>query len=127
MVLDIILTNSHKAFTHSFFSQLLDKKLDRSTIYRTLDKLTDFKVLNKMVDSNGQHIYSMKRVTACDHHIHPHLKCKSCNEIECLPSYPVEYLNELTSLGVNEFNIIFNGICSKCSNQASLSSEEIAS
>ena len=113
-LLELMLATPSKAFTYSEFYKGVNKKVDRSTIYRTLNKFIEVQVIHKMLDAEGQLIYSLKEARTCNHHAHPHLKCNSCGSVECLPNYPTEYVKQLTTSGVNEMNVVLSGVCHKC-------------
>ena len=113
-VLAILLPNPSKAFTCQDFISNLGHKMDRSTIYRTLETLMEKDVIHKMTGPNGNNLYSFHAGKECNHQTHPHLKCTECGTIECLPQFPPEYVNELTSSGFHEINVMLNGICKTC-------------
>ena len=117
LILGVLMSNPSKAFSIQQFLKVLGKEMDRSTIYRTLDKLLLQNVINKMTSPDGETIYSLQGAKTCDHHTHPHLKCSVCGAVECLPSYPHGYLNELAASGVSEVNVVLNGICKSCSGE----------
>ena len=117
LILGVLMPNPSKAFSMQQFLKVLGKEMDRSTIYRTLDKLLLQNVINKMTSPNGETIYSLHGAKTCDHLTHPHLKCSVCGSVECLPSYPNGYLNELAASGVSEVNVVLNGIYKSCSGE----------
>ena len=114
-ILEVLLPNPSKAFSSHDFLSTLGNKMNRSTIYRTLETLIEKKVIYKLKGPNGNSIYSIQAGKKCNHQTHPHLKCVKCGIVECLPSLPEQYVNELTFLGVGEMNIMLNGVCRKCS------------
>ena len=114
-VLEIFLANPKKAFSTQEILRLSKKKMNRSTLYRTLETLLKQYLIKKMKGPNGEIIYSIQGKKECNSTTHPHLKCSLCGTIECLPSYPSYYVNELTSFGVHEMNVMLSGICKSCS------------
>lgn len=99
-------------------SELLDNlkgKMNRSTVYRTLDKLIEKRLIVKLIDSSGETIYILNRNTRLENSSQPHLKCRQCGVLLSLPSFPVDYMNILTNYGVNNLNLVLDGFCSDCS------------
>lgn len=117
-ILAIFLPHPSKAFSKQHLMQVLEKKMNRSTIYRTIEILTKQQVINKMTYPNGEIIYSLHGAKKCNHRTHPHLKCTSCGAVKCLPNYPIPYINELTASGVQEMNIVLSGVCKSCTNSS---------
>lgn len=114
-ILSIFLADPSKAFSSSELLQALTSEMNSSTVYRSLNTLIDKKLLYKMVDMNGDTIYTLNLEKKCVHSPHPHLKCSQCGTLECLPALPVDYVNLLYKSGVDQLNIVLGGICSNCS------------
>jgi len=64
----------------------LDKKINKTTIYRILDKLEDDGVLHSFVGINGVKWYAKCSNCTKSMHtdIHPHFQCLSCGKVDCL-------------------------------------------
>tara|TARA_B100001059_G_scaffold34297_1_gene27565 strand:- start:639 stop:1019 length:381 start_codon:yes stop_codon:yes gene_type:complete len=64
----------------------LDKKLNKSTIYRVLDKLEDDGILHSFPGINGVKWYAKCNncSTSMRTDIHPHFQCLSCGKVDCL-------------------------------------------
>ena len=118
-LLCVLLNNTPKAYC---FFELLDNlkpKMNRSTIYRSLDILNEKGLITKMIDSNGHPIYALNIEERCNDIAHSHVKCYQCGILTCLPAYPSEYVNELYKAGVRNLNTVLRGICSSCSTKQS--------
>lgn len=64
----------------------LDKKLNKTTVYRVLDKLEDDGVLHSFLDKNGIKWYA--KCNGCSHtkhfDVHPHFQCLNCGKVDCM-------------------------------------------
>ena len=61
-------------------------QINKTTIYRILDKLEDDRVLHSFLDKNGIKCYAKSNYCTCDNHLddHPHFQCISCGRVDCL-------------------------------------------
>lgn len=114
-VLSILLTDPSKAFSSSELLQALTCEMNSSTVYRSLKILIDKALLFKMIDMNGDTIYTLNLEKKYENSPHPHLKCTQCGALECLPALPVDYVKLLYESGVEKLNIVLGGVCSNCS------------
>lgn len=114
LILIVLLQNTSKAYSFSDLLEPLTGKMNRSTIYRSLDTLLENNLVIKMIDINGDIIYTLNFEKKCEHQHHPHLKCDNCGILECLPAFPSNYANLLQQSGVDKLNIVLGGICSNC-------------
>ncbi len=64
----------------------LDSKLNKTTVYRVLDKLEDDGVLHSFLDKNGIKWYAKCNACTCSKHFdaHPHFQCLSCGKVDCV-------------------------------------------
>ena len=109
-----ILMDSSKAFTLSGIEKQLTIPIDRVTIYRTLHSYEMMGLVTKMVDHKGTCIYMYNHEAHSNSHVHPHLRCKVCEKVVCLPCLPSEYTNKLVKHEIEEMYFLMEGICSKC-------------
>lgn len=114
LVLNALLQNTSKAYSFSELLKPLTGKMNRSTIYRSLDTLLENDLITKMIDINGDIIYTLNFEEKCEHKLHPHLKCDQCGVLECLPAFPQNYASLLQQSGVDKLNIVLGGTCSNC-------------
>lgn len=113
-ILSILLRDKSKAYSTLDFVKQLEYDMDRSTVYRTLDKLIHKGIITKLIESNGDEIYTLNQGKKCDLPLHPHLRCHQCGSVECLPAFPANYVSSLEKFGVKNMNIVLGGMCSKC-------------
>ena len=92
----------------------LNSKLNKTTIYRILEKLEDDGVVHSFLGKNGIKWYAKCRNCSKSNHsdVHPHFECIDCGKIDCLteeikiPSIP--------NREVRSSQILFQGICESC-------------
>lgn len=64
----------------------VDSKLNKTTVYRVLDKLEDDGVLHSFLDKSGIKWYAKCNSCTANSHFdaHPHFQCVSCGKVDCL-------------------------------------------
>ena len=113
-IISILLDDVSKAYSLSVILKEVQHEMNRSTVYRTLDKLVDSKLILKFIDTCGDNIFTINHHKKCENKIHPHLRCDCCGMLKCLPPFPQEYINELRKNGVFNVNMVLNGLCNNC-------------
>ncbi|MCV6630716.1 MAG: transcriptional repressor [Flavobacteriaceae bacterium] len=97
--------------------ELVDRlmlSVNKSTIYRALDKLEKEGILHSFLDQNGIKWYAKCHGCSASKHtdVHPHFQCKNCGEVECLPiNYSLPGLNNYK---VESTSILLTGLCAQC-------------
>jgi len=89
--------------------------MNKTTVYRILNKLEDDGLLHSFLGKNGHKWYAK-----CDncsptihHDIHPHFQCKKCGEIRCLSvSFNIPSVD---GYKVDSVNLLMVGECYNCS------------
>ncbi|OEK04009.1 Fur family transcriptional regulator [Roseivirga misakiensis] len=107
------LANKERAFSISEIESSLTE-VDRVTIYRTLNSFVELGIVSKVLNSKGVTYYFYKGVDHTDKCQHPHLHCKSCDKVICLPEYPESYLNALNSYNAEYIPVLMEGKCERC-------------
>jgi len=103
------------AITHSDLEQKYRGEIDRVSLYRMLNSFTVKGILCKLIGSNGAVSYVFDKHFDHDKiHVHPHYKCKNCNDVIELPELPDSYMKLLERLKIDEINILAEGICADC-------------
>jgi Fur family ferric uptake transcriptional regulator len=92
----------------------LHSEINKSTIYRVLEKLEDDGVLHSFIGSHGIKWYAKcQGCTKREHHdLHPHFQCIVCGKTECL-SVEVS-IPELQNREVVVSQILIQGKCEEC-------------
>ncbi|WP_298535664.1 Fur family transcriptional regulator [uncultured Algibacter sp.] len=95
--------------------KLLESEMNKTTVYRIVDKLMDDGVLHSFIGKGGLKWYAMCDSCSCDGHndVHPHFQCKTCGEVECLP---VKFtLPSAKGYKIESASLLMVGECSSCS------------
>ncbi len=92
----------------------LDSKLNKTTVYRVLDKLEDDGVLHSFLDKNGIKWYAKCNSCTNGKHfdIHPHFQCLSCGKVDCV-AIDVSIPN-IPNREVMMSHILIQGKCEDC-------------
>lgn len=113
-----------KSFTAGELSEYLKKNdvlVNKTTIYRNLDKMTEKGLLikHKSVVSDGYIYQTVEDENHCEEHIH--FQCCKCGSVVHLDDKRTsEYLKSISSelgLEIDLHLSSLNGICQKCRNQ----------
>mgnify|MGYP000253120837 CR=1 FL=1 len=108
--------NSADAVSAIELIKRLDSKLNKTTVYRVLDKLEDDGVLHSFLGKNGIKWYAKCNTCTNLKHfdVHPHFQCLRCGKVECL-EIKVDLPN-IPNRQVNVFQVLIQGHCESCSN-----------
>lgn len=95
--------------------EVLKNNMNRTTVYRILDRLENQGVLHSFNSKDGLKWYA--KCDGCTTHahsdMHPHFQCTDCDKIECIEvkiDIPI-----LTSRKINTTEILLLGQCEACS------------
>src|SRR5690606_6220755 len=113
-----ILAKAPKALSQDAIAQKIDLEINRTTIYRILNRLCEDGIAHKVVGEDGKQYFAIRgncRGNALPRH-HFHFRCTNCQTLECMEekvhfSLPEGYRLE----GVNS---LLTGTCRKCSQAA---------
>lgn len=92
----------------------LQNKINKTTIYRVLEKLEDDGVLHSFLDNSGLKWYAKCRGCSkvVHHDVHPHFQCKSCGTIQCLETQI--HIPEIPHYSISHSQILLQGVCKLC-------------
>lgn len=94
-----------KPFTAKQMYSWLDKKIDLSTVYRTLGLFNRVGILfEENIQGQRYFYFSSKH--------HHHIKCKSCGKTECVPC--IIDFDRITNFKDIEHELTLTGICEDC-------------
>ncbi len=96
--------------------KLLSSEINKTTIYRVLDKLEDDGVLHSFTGVNGIKWYAKCNGCSYTEHkdVHPHFECLSCGKVDCLDvdvSIP-----KIPNREVSVSTVLIRGKCEECIN-----------
>ena len=92
----------------------LNSKINKTTIYRVLEKLEDDGTLHSFLDSDGIKWYAKcSNCTKSEHSdIHPHFQCTDCGKIDCL--HIEVKIPEIPNRKLTASQILIQGKCEAC-------------
>jgi Fur family ferric uptake transcriptional regulator len=113
--IQVLITTSNVALSHSEIQKLLEGLCDRVTIYRVLERLLEEGTIHKIVNVDGVVKYAGCHSCSVKHsHNHIHFSCQKCKSVTCLedvePSYKLP-----KNYKVSEMNFTLSGLCPQCS------------
>lgn len=87
--------------------------MNRSTVYRILERLESEGILHSIIGNDGLKWYAkFADKNHSNSKDHPHFQCTTCGRVECID---VEIkLPSLVSHKVQSANLLLSGKCSKC-------------
>ncbi|MCH2200068.1 MAG: transcriptional repressor [Flavobacteriales bacterium] len=117
--LDLLMSqfaDSHDAISAVALIESLKKDVNKTTVYRLLDRLEDDGVLHSFMSSDGIKWYAKCKGCSSSGHadVHPHFQCTDCGKVDCLdlevtiPSIP--------GRKINSSQILIQGTCDNCLN-----------
>jgi len=92
----------------------LDSQMNKTTIYRVLDKLEDDGFLHSFLGKNGHKWYAKCNGCSATVHndIHPHFQCVSCGKVDCL-TIDI-HIPEIPNYKVEVSQVLLQGKCEAC-------------
>ena len=94
----------------------LQQKMNKTTIYRILDRLENDGIVHSFLGKDG-----IKWYAKCDgcsstthHDIHPHFQCQDCGKVDCMPMN--FNIPTLPNRKINFTQLLFVGQCENCLN-----------
>jgi len=92
----------------------LSVNMNKTTVYRILDRLEDDGVLHSFLGKNGHKWYA--KCTSCSgsghHDAHPHFQCSSCGRVDCLPTDIV--IPKIPNRQIDISQVLLQGKCENC-------------
>lgn len=95
----------------------LDEKMNKTTVYRILDRLEDSGELHTFMGKDGLKWYAKCHDCSSSHHadLHPHFQCRDCGKSECLD---IEIaLPKVSHHRIDTAELLLVGSCQDCLNQ----------
>ncbi len=107
--------DSKEALSAKMLLNRLDVGVNKTTVYRLLDKLEDDGTVHSFVGEDSTKFYA--RCHTCsgeDHrHSHPHFQCVLCDKVHCLDDEVK--IQAPAHLKVTESHVLLKGHCGRCS------------
>ncbi|MEO1011578.1 MAG: transcriptional repressor [Bacteroidota bacterium] len=94
----------------------LHRQMNKSTVYRILERLEDDGILHSFTGQDGLTWYALSDNNICKHphhlNTHPHFQCRDCGKTECLPiSIPIP---EIAEHSIDSVSLLLVGRCADC-------------
>lgn len=109
-----VLTDTGKAMSQDAIEKQIDIDINRTTIYRVLNRFCQDGILHKVVAEDGKQ-YFARCVESHEKDLtkpHFHFRCVVCETIECLPE-EVEFSISEGYL-IENINCVLSGRCKDC-------------
>ena len=92
----------------------LNLKMNKTTIYRILEKLEDDGVLHSFLGKNGHKWYA--KCNGCSHtkhhDTHPHFQCSDCGKVDCLSTDV--FIPKIPNRKIDTSQLLLQGKCEDC-------------
>ena len=95
---------------------IFKQEMNKTTVYRILNRLEESNILHSFVDKDGLKRYakgSQKEKTINDAQSHSHFICDDCGISSCLPVQI--QIPSITNYKINSSEHLFSGQCGDCS------------
>lgn len=94
----------------------LHHQMNKSTVYRILQRLEDDGILHSFTGQDGRTWYALDNKSSCSHSqqldTHPHFQCRDCGKTECLSiSIPIP---EVAEHSIESVSLLLVGRCAEC-------------
>jgi Fur family transcriptional regulator, ferric uptake regulator len=110
-----VFNDSQQALSAVDLLELLQENMNKSTVYRTLDRLEDEGILHSFLGGDGLKWYAKCKETCPGHEhkdVHPHFQCETCGKTECI-QMQIE-LPEIPHHKVSSTHFLVFGTCEEC-------------
>jgi len=109
-----VFTNNSNAFSVVDLINRFQKEMNKTTIYRILDKLEQDGMVHSFLGVDGLKWYAKCQDCSSHHHIdaHPHFQCQSCGQLECLSTDIT--IPSIPNRQIDFAQILLVGQCEKC-------------
>ena len=112
-VLRVLSSYSSPAKAEDVFKTLMEKGIDLSTVYRTLNSFVDAELAKREVGVHKENLYSL--ISEEDHHVLVCLKCGKKIPLEGCPYHDAnEAIEKATGFKVHDHNTEIYGYCPDC-------------
>lgn len=111
-----LLKNSEKALTADKIKDKLETKINKTTVYRMLERFIDAGKIHFITGQDGKAYYALCKScsTGENHDIHNHLhfQCEYCGSVSCIPEKIT--IPKLEGRIVKEAQLLLVGVCENC-------------
>ncbi|MCH2081892.1 MAG: transcriptional repressor [Saprospiraceae bacterium] len=92
----------------------LHQEMNKTTVYRILERLEDEGTLHSFIGKDGLKWYANNEKDSAPYHsfAHPHFQCKSCGKTECL-TMDID-IPPVPKYKIDSIKLLFIGECDDC-------------
>lgn len=96
--------------------QELNQSMNKTTVYRILDRLENDGLVHSFIASDGLRWYAKCNGCSSEQHldVHPHIQCKLCGKVECLDLDVA--IPKVKGYEIENVELFLIGTCSQCLN-----------
>ncbi|MEZ4938125.1 MAG: transcriptional repressor [Crocinitomicaceae bacterium] len=112
-----ILQSSSSAISYNTIQERTSQKLDKVTVYRTLDTFESKGIIHSIPSDEGVKLYSFCKDDCEDHQHddnHVHFNCEKCHKTICLYHTDIPKVKLPEGFFSTSSQLIVNGICRDC-------------
>lgn len=112
-----ILSEANAAISYSSIQERTQIKLDKVTVYRTLDTFENKGIIHSVPSAEGVKLYSFCKDDCHDHSHddnHVHFHCEKCDETTCLYDSVIPEIELPKNYKISVSKLIVHGICPNC-------------
>ena len=94
--------------------ELLKTEMNKTTVYRILDRLEEEGIIHSFNGQEGLKWYAKCKECTAHHHVdgHPHFQCTVCNKVECI-DVSIE-IPAIAKHKIDDVDILIKGKCEEC-------------
>lgn len=105
-----LLIKSNVALTEKEIRSMVEYRLDRATVYRTLKIFTEKGIIHPIITENLATKYVLRK----EPENHLHFKCTSCEQVFCMPAVQFSAFSLPPGFIQYESSFIVTGKCKAC-------------
>ena len=105
------------ALSHADIEKEFHQKLDRITLYRTLQSFVNKGIIHIIPTTDNSIEYALCKDECSEGHHHDrhvHFVCNKCNTTYCLERVEVPHVKLPSGFSETQTDVVINGLCAKC-------------
>lgn len=105
------------ALSHADIEKEADEKMDRITIYRTLQAFVSKGIIHIIPTTDNSIQYALCKDECSEGHHHDkhvHFVCNECHTTYCLDHVDIPHVKLPAGFSETQTDVIVNGLCAKC-------------
>tara|TARA_Y100000589_G_scaffold97619_1_gene92197 strand:- start:2716 stop:3144 length:429 start_codon:yes stop_codon:yes gene_type:complete len=117
IILQIFISTDY-ALSFNDINSVIEHKLDKVTIYRTLKSFEENGIIHEVIDGSNKIKYALCNNKSCssNHHndSHVHFKCNDCEKTYCLDDIMIPRVKLPSDFKLESQSVFIQGKCEKC-------------